>query len=643
MKKTLAICIILQFTMSLFGRELNVDSLINVLNTQELSVTDQLQLYRKISGYYANKDADKGLLYGYQGLRLAEKAKDKTAIAAICTHIGGSLLLKSSPDSSFIYLDRAIGLSQEMKDKELEASATNNMGNLQILLNNNDKALAYYLKALALYESINDKKGATRLLINISSLYDNLSQYDRAMHYLVRAQTYLETINDPQLETAVYQLIGGYYLRTEDYKKALENMLIAFDLSHKYNLIRYQVITAQFLAGIYSDGFENYEKAEEYALKCVEAAESTHSTDMLITAWNILTKIYIETGKYKQAERIALKVWDKDSTRVIGAANTANCLVVCYLQLNENEKALHFFNKYKAFQDEIAEKELLNSISDMEVKYQTEKKEIRIASLEKEKQFYIWLTIAAVITLFMFMGVLFYRHRLNVQKRKTAEKEKEIAQQQIQQLEKEKQLIATQAVLEGETAERSRLARDLHDGLGGMLSVVKMNLEKAHHLPKADKLKANHYHKAMELLDESVEELRRVAHHIMPESLMQYGLKVSLHDFCRAIPNAHFQFIGEEARLDNSLEVMLYRCAYELINNAVKYANASHINVQLVFDKSVIALSVDDDGTGFDPNKPVPGTGLNNIRTRVLAYNGKITIRSVPGQGTEVIIEIESA
>lgn len=211
-----------------------------------------------------------------------------------------------------------------------------------------------------------------------------------------------------------------------------------------------------------------------------------------------------------------------------------------------------------------------------------------------------------------------------------SQKEKEVAQEQIKQLEKEKQLIATQSVLDGETAERSRLARDLHDGLGGMLSVVKLNLEKGN------------YNKVTELLDESIEELRRVAHHIMPESLMYAGLKVSLEDFCCVIPNAHFQFIGEDTRLDRSLEVMLYRCAYELINNAVKYANASQINIQLAFHQSVIALSVDDNGIGFDPKEVVSGTGLKNIRTRVLAHNGVLTIRSAPGQGTEVIIEIES-
>jgi signal transduction histidine kinase len=152
----------------------------------------------------------------------------------------------------------------------------------------------------------------------------------------------------------------------------------------------------------------------------------------------------------------------------------------------------------------------------------------------------------------------------------------------------------------------------------------------------------NRFGKAMEMLDESISELRRIAHHMMPESLIRFGLQVSLEDFCRAIPIAHFQYFGEDLRLDNRLEVMIYRCAYELINNAIKYAEASNINVQLLVDKSVVALNVQDNGKGFEPGKTSSGSGLENIRTRVSAHNGKMYIRSAQGKGTEVNIEIES-
>jgi signal transduction histidine kinase len=147
--------------------------------------------------------------------------------------------------------------------------------------------------------------------------------------------------------------------------------------------------------------------------------------------------------------------------------------------------------------------------------------------------------------------------------------------------------------------------------------------------------------KALEMLDQSISELRRVAHHIMPESLMRYGLKVALEDFCHVIPGAHFQYIGENLRLDNRLEILIYRCAYELINNAVKHAQATAINVQLMIDDGVISLTVLDNGIGFDPQTIKSGIGLENIRNRLAVYNGKINIHSAPEKGTEISIEIE--
>ncbi|MDR1115348.1 MAG: sensor histidine kinase [Tannerella sp.] len=253
----------------------------------------------------------------------------------------------------------------------------------------------------------------------------------------------------------------------------------------------------------------------------------------------------------------------------------------------------------------------------------------QVKALEKAKQLYTWLGIVSVVALLLAFGLLLYRHKqLNTHK--------------IKQFKKEKQLIATQAILEGETAERSRLARDLHDGLGGMLSVIKLNLNEINNSSVLRNTNVDRFNSAMKMLDQSIVELRRIAHHMMPESLLRFGLKTSIDDFCRAIPHAHFQYYGSEDRLERRLEVLLYRCAFELVNNAVKYANAKDIHVQLIVDNGLVSLTVHDNGAGFDPLRNTIGTGLRNIRTRVSAFNGKIFINSSPGKGTEVSIEFEN-
>jgi signal transduction histidine kinase len=148
------------------------------------------------------------------------------------------------------------------------------------------------------------------------------------------------------------------------------------------------------------------------------------------------------------------------------------------------------------------------------------------------------------------------------------------------------------------------------------------------------------FQQALSMLDNSINELRRVAHHMMPESLMRHGLKTSLSDFCSVIPNVEFYYFGNNQRLDSKLEVLLYRSAHELINNALKHSEATQINLQLVQEDDRVSLTVCDNGNGFDTTMQLAGMGIENIRNRVEVYNGKMTLSSSPGTGTEVNIDI---
>src|SRR5690606_17381412 len=150
----------------------------------------------------------------------------------------------------------------------------------------------------------------------------------------------------------------------------------------------------------------------------------------------------------------------------------------------------------------------------------------------------------------------------------------------------------------------------------------------------------NRFQKALNMLDDSIQELRRVAHHMMPESLVRYGLKASLSDFCDAIAIVDFHYFGNETRLPQKLEILIYRSVHELVTNALKHAEATQIGVQLVQDTDRISITVQDDGKGFDPTASHKGTGLENIRQRVESQLGKMNVYS-SGQGTEIHIELE--
>jgi signal transduction histidine kinase len=283
---------------------------------------------------------------------------------------------------------------------------------------------------------------------------------------------------------------------------------------------------------------------------------------------------------------------------------------------------------------------MLRAVEELKIKYETEKKEIKISDLEEEKRLIIWLGVAGGAVLLLALAAFFSLWRWTVQKKRLAESQRELAKQQVKQLEQEKQLIATQAVLDGEVQERIRIARDLHDSLGSILAAAKYNMLGIKQISTLGEKDVECYNKAVSLLNDSINEMRRVAHHLMPDALSRFGLKPAIGDFCTALPAVQFVWYGEESRLDPKLEEMVYRIVHELIGNALKHSGASHILVQIVQEPDRIALTVEDNGKGFNPEVITAGMGLANVRTRVTSFGGILNIDSKAGVGTEINVEL---
>ncbi|MBK6964109.1 MAG: sensor histidine kinase [Bacteroidales bacterium] len=255
-----------------------------------------------------------------------------------------------------------------------------------------------------------------------------------------------------------------------------------------------------------------------------------------------------------------------------------------------------------------------------------------------------WLLgLAVVLTMAILLVILVFRN--SRYKRNIAEQHIKIKEQQLSELRKERELLATRSVLQGEESERSRMARDLHDGLGGLLSGVKINLSSMKGNSIITSENAQAFDHAIRLLDTSISELRRVAHNLMPETLNHYGLKTALNDFVSEIGTVpdtrlNFRSFGEDLRYNGQLELTVYRIAQELVNNALKHAGAGTVDLQLIASTDRVCIQVVDNGRGFIPGEAGKnGKGLVSIRERVQAYNGRFDLESKPGDGTEISIE----
>ena len=209
--------------------------------------------------------------------------------------------------------------------------------------------------------------------------------------------------------------------------------------------------------------------------------------------------------------------------------------------------------------------------------------------------------------------------------------------------------MATEAVLKGEEQERTRLAKDLHDGLGGMLSGIKYSLNsmKGNLIMTAENQQA--FERSMDMLDSSIREMRRVAHNMMPEALVKFGLDAAIKDFCNDINQSgalqvSYQSIGmQDAHIDQTISITVYRVVQELLNNTMKHAGARNAIVQLSRREQQLTVTVEDDGRGFDKSLLRQGSGIgwNNIRNRVDFLKGKMDIDTQPVQGTSVHIELD--
>jgi signal transduction histidine kinase len=263
----------------------------------------------------------------------------------------------------------------------------------------------------------------------------------------------------------------------------------------------------------------------------------------------------------------------------------------------------------------------------------------------KREAFAIVLTLVASAGL---LAVANYRQKIK-NTEKIAEKNKEIADKRIAELLKEQELKAMNAMMEGQEKERKRIAEDLHDRLGSMLATVKLHFSDVAFSSdcfQSTKCKGQ-FEKANHLLDEACKEVRRVSHDLASGVLMKFGLVPALNELKQTIESGsklkvNISSHNLDDRLDNLVEVNVYRVVQELMHNIMKHANASEVNIQLNKLDNVLTVMVEDDGVGFDRNDPEfkPGLGLQSIESRVRKVDGTLTVDSTKGNGTTAIIEI---
>lgn len=246
--------------------------------------------------------------------------------------------------------------------------------------------------------------------------------------------------------------------------------------------------------------------------------------------------------------------------------------------------------------------------------------------------------VLLMMAVFIIIFVAYYQQK---------QARQQLALKEIQELHRRELMAAT---FRGQEEERRRLAADLHDGIGTMLSVTKMSLNQLERQLDGDTtMRASlQIQKTRSMIDETMTNVRRISRDLVPTTLERFGLIPALEELADRANDGELTVELDcpesIAQLTPLLNLTFYRIAQELINNAIRHARARHITIQLTCFDNEIRMSVLDDGVGFDfdaimENKQ-QGLGLRNIEGRLSVVDGHVTFDVAPGRGSQIHIQV---
>lgn len=317
------------------------------------------------------------------------------------------------------------------------------------------------------------------------------------------------------------------------------------------------------------------------------------------------------------------------------------------------------------------EREFLKIMDKIVSQYDTEAKE-RVENVKQIELILFGLTILTLIleAFLIFTPLVKYVKEI-IHRITESENELQVKNQQLK--ETNEQLISTQkdlvkateekyilirkedntrstALIEGQEEERKRLARELHDGIGQMLTGLKLDSEQLKSLPFVNEKQKKSFEEHQKLIDETIEATRTVSFNLMPSVLTDFGLSSAIRLLLERTAKgadfkASFNDLTDNITIPNKIENNLYRITQETLNNIMKHAKAKKVSINLENDKNkFITLSIIDDGKGFDQKKikknKITGNGLGNLQTRVRLLNGTIKIESEINKGTSIFVKI---
>ncbi len=514
---------------------------------------------------------------------------------------------------------------------------------------NYDKALENYFLAKKKSKTINDIYYLDLLYNRVLLIYSENEYKQDVNNWILTYTKFKDSLNNNFITNNYHNTLGKHFHYNEDTK----NALFHFDQNIYYskkNNDSVMLSNAYFHKGIiYSEYTKYQDSARFYFAKGKDICACDNNILFQATYKYNVAQTYIH-----QKNNIMSKAWlfstlqDSVSSRKTHIKNNVlKDLYKIYKSEKNIDSAFYYLELHKIFSDSLKISERNNTLAELQTKYDTEKKEkenlLLKTNIEKEQQQKKILFISALALILFGTITAFLIQKNTRKKQKLAEQEKALETQKLETVLKEQELVSIDAMIEGQEKERQRIANDLHDDLGGLMATVKL-----HFNVLKDKQTPELFDKTTNLLDEAYNKIRGIAHAKNSGVIAKQGLLKAVQNMADKISVSNKITVdvidhGLENRLENSLELTIFRIIQELITNVIKHADASEATIHLTNHDDTLNIMIEDNGVGFNPNQVTTknkGMGISSIDKRIEHLNGKMTIESEHNKGTTIIIDL---
>ncbi len=624
MLRFIATIVVSWLTTTVLFSQSKIDSLLTQLPNS--AGKERVSVLSALCSEYAYINADSARLFGIEALQLV--GTEPTGIRAqILYGIAITHQVQSNYDEALKYNEEGLTIYKSLNDSLRIADLLNNIGLIYDEQGNYSQAAKYYQSALVIYKRRGDFKKMALVNVNLGVVYKALGDYKSSINNYLEALNEFKKISDDYLMAVCHVNLGSVYLYYQAFDSALHHSLKAETMFGKLNYKRFETVAVGNI-GIAYGKLKNYQLAIRYLQSAIKQHEENSALKELSFCQLKLAEVYAAMQRNADAIAMAMKALPlSERANALQQATDINLLLSrLYQKTGDYEQAYRFQSDYLAGHDSLFQNDRLKQVRELQVQYETERKERELAeskvvlaenALEiKKRDNQLILALSGILVLLLLTFIIYRNSQVKQQKLSLKAELTEV-----------KALTALQE-------ERLRISRELHDNIGSQLTFINSSVSGL-----AKKLPPGEVTEVQKITLDTIRELRKTVWLINKPGIQLDEFVVKLREYLQQDTQGS---IVLSSKLDNELSLSsqqathLFRIVQEATNNAIKYAHASLISVDIHCQSDRLVCTITDNGKGFDFNNVKEGFGLQTMRDRAKALHAEITVSSTIGEGTSI-------